>query len=280
VGGGALLAVLLSLPGLAPAHDLWIVPGKYRLEPSESTRVFVNSGDVFPESLTLLGSHRVAELSVHGPGWPDGFTLVTEFRVDGRSLTFDLAPPAPGSHVLGLETRPRTVRLKPEDFEDYLSEEKLARMAELREQAGESEEAAVERYTKWAKTVIEVAGDVTAGGDAAPAWAQPIGHRIELVPLQDPNRLSSGDSFAFEVRFEGEPLGSARVVGGRAGGDEVLEVETDDGGKASVRLPKPGRWYVRTLHMIRSEEDPEVRWESFWCTFTFEVAESARESDR
>lgn len=278
VSAAALLLLgVQAQPGAA--HDLWILAGKYRLAPAETTRVFVNSGDTFPESLTLVGAHRVDELLVRGPGWPDGEERITEFRVDGESLTFDLAPPAIGSHVLGLATRPRTVRLKPEDFEDYLAEEKLTDMAELRKEAGESGEAAVERYTKWAKTVVEVEGEPD-DEDSNPLWREPLGHRIEIVPLRDPNGLFADDELPFQVLFEGQALAAARVSSGRAGGGEAVEVETDAGGEASVSLPFPGRWYLRTIHMVRSEEDPQVRWESFWCTLTFEVRERSGETKR
>ena len=80
------VALLLFLPSIGLAHDLWILPGKYRLEVGEVTRVFVNNGDVFPESLTLLGEHRVREASSTAPA---GKAPISEFRVDGKSLTFD-----------------------------------------------------------------------------------------------------------------------------------------------------------------------------------------------
>jgi hypothetical protein len=56
------LSLLLLFPAPGFAHDLWILPGKYRLGVGELTRVFVNNGDVFPESLTLLGEQRLSEV--------------------------------------------------------------------------------------------------------------------------------------------------------------------------------------------------------------------------
>src|SRR3972149_1248759 len=133
VGGVLALLLLFSSPGFA--HDLWILPGKYRLRADEVTRVFVNNGDVFPESLTLLGKERLSEvLSVSSAGE----LPISDFRVDGKSLTFDFQSAAPGSHVIVLGTRPRTVRMKGEVFEDYLGVEGLTALAAIREELGQT----------------------------------------------------------------------------------------------------------------------------------------------
>jgi uncharacterized GH25 family protein len=257
------LVALFASP--ASAHDLWIVPGKYRLEVGEITRVFINNGDLFPESLTLLGEHRLSEVRALSPA---GTVTISGFRTDGRSLTFDFQPETPGSHVIALGTKPRAVRMNGEDFEKYLSEAGLTAIEEQRTTLGEAGRPAVERYTKWAKTVVEV-------GEEAPsedAWATAVGDRLEIVPLEPPNRVRPGESLRLRVLYAGTPLTGAAIVGGRAAGPpNEIAVSTDDRGEAAVNLSTSGRWYVRAIHMIRVEDDPQVQWESFWATLTFEV---------
>ena len=258
--------VALSLPIPGSAHDLWMIPGKFRLDMGESTRIFINNGDVFPEAHSLLAEQRVAGLWLHGQGEP---TPVTERRVDGRSLTFDFEASKPGIYVLALSTRPRRVRLKAADFNDYLENEGLPRAFELRNELGEAEQATVERYTKWAKAYIAVAG----GEVEDPPWAEPVGHRFEIVPISNPTRVEAEDELSFRVLFDGEPLEGTVVVGARAGGPEKeIEAVTDEDGVVNVSVSSSGRWYLRAIHMTRPEEDPEVQWESFWCTLTFEAA--------
>lgn len=262
-GALALSLALASAPGFA--HDLWIVPGKYRLRAEEVTRVFVNNGDVFPESLTLLGEHRLS--AVHSVS-SAGELPVSDFRVDGKSLTFDFQSAAPGAHVIVLGTRPRTVRMKAEDFEDYLAKEGLAAIAETRKELGETGKPAVERYAKWAKTVVDVGDE--SGSERS--WAEAVGQTLEIVPMDHPNRVQPGATLRLRVLLEGQPLAGASVTGARASGPaKEIRTTTDDAGEALVTPTAPGRWYLRAIHMTRAEGDPEVDWQSFWATLTFEV---------
>ena len=261
---------VFALPNPVSAHDLWMIPGKFRLAMGESTRIFINNGDVFPEALSLLAEERVAGLWLHGQGKT---TPVTRFRVDGRSLTFDFEETNPGIHALALSTVPRRVRLKAADFNDYLENEGLALAFELRKEFGEAELATFERYTKWAKAYIAVAGVV----EKDYAWVEPVDHPFEIVPISNPTRVEAEDEFFLRVLFAGEPLEGIVVVGGRAGGPEKeIEAVSDEEGVVKVSVSSSGRWYLRAIHMVRLEDDPDVQWESFWCTLTLEVAARAR----
>jgi uncharacterized GH25 family protein len=263
VRGAIALLLFLSSSGLA--YDLWILPGKFRLQADELTRVFVNNGEVFPESLTLLGEHRLREVSSTSPS---GELPISGFRVDGKSLTFDFRSAASGSHVITLETKPRTVRMKGEDFESYLAEEGLIAMAGMRKELGQSSEPAVERYTKFAKTVVEV-GEPS---DSKRTWAEGVGQAFEIVPLDDPNEVEAGEPLRLRVLFDSEPLSGASIRGARASAEaKEISTTTDERGECSVTPAAPGRWFVRALHMVHLEEDPEVSWESYWATLTFEV---------
>ena len=273
VRGLLLAGAAMLIAAAASAHDLWMVAGRYRLRPGEVSRVFITSGDRFPEGLSLLGEHRVASLVLQGPA---GEEKITAFRVDGKALSFEIRPKEPGSYVLALGTRPRRVRLPADDFEDYLEENGLIQIRELRVELGENEAPAVERYAKWAKTVIDVEGEAETetAGDVPPAWAREIGHPIEIVPAANPNQLAPGDGLEVRVLFQGEPLEGAIVEGGLAGGPRrQVEATTDERGRARLSFPEPGRWYLRSLHMVRRDGDPALQWESFWCTLTFEIVE-------
>lgn len=262
---------LLLRSSAAFAHDLWVLPGKYRLAAGETTRVFINDGDEFPESLTLLGKQRLTEVVFRGA---DDEKTITEFRVDGKSLTFDIESETAGTYVIALGTRARRVRMKAEDFRDYLSEEKLDEITKMREERNENEQAAVESYAKWAKAVVDV-GETGVDAEKAGSipWNEPVGQPFEIVPLHHPNRVEPGGELPIRVLFRGEPLPGVNVIGARASGrSREIETRTDESGEARVTVSAPGRWYLRALHMIRGEEDPEVQWESFWCTLSFEVA--------
>ncbi len=272
---GLVFLVLALWTSSAGAHDLWLVAGKYRLAPGELTRVFINSGDQFPESLSLVGELRLATVAVHGPL---EVRRISAFRVDGKSLSFDLQATAVGSHVLALGTRPRRVRLKADDFHDYIEENGLERILALRDELGESADAAVERYSKWAKATIDVGGvgdpESESEKDTEPSWSRPVGHRIEIVPSRNPNRVLPGEELEVQLLYEGQPLADMPIFGGKAGGPRgEIKTKTDGSGKAVVTIPSDGRWYLSSIHLVRLDDDPQISWESFWCTLTFEIEE-------
>jgi len=267
VRGLLFLAAVLFVAGGAHAHDLWIVSGRYWLEPFETTRVFVNSGDVYPESLTLVSERRVGAVAVHGP---EGVRSLSDFRIDGKSLSFELTARSPGSRVLALSTAPRRVRLRPAEFGVYLEENGLDSIRELREELEEADAPALERYSKFAKAFVDI-GDVESMDQDAP-WSRIVGHPIEIVPQQNPNRLVSGGQLDVQVLYDSEPLAGAPLRAGKAGtGTEEVILTTDESGNATATFTSDGRWYLRTIHMVRLEDDTEAEWESFWATMTFEV---------
>ncbi len=57
----------------------------------------------------------------------------------------------------------------------------------------------------------------------------------------------------------------------RGGASRRVKTVTDSDGRATLIMGESGRWYLRTIHMVRLPEDPEAEWESFWSTLTFEV---------
>jgi uncharacterized GH25 family protein len=246
------------------AHDLWVVPGKFQLRSGEKIRIFLNSGDDFPKSDSLLGEFRISSFTLFSTSEQ---IPLSRFVADGKSLTTEMKAPLRGTVVLALETKPRLVRLKADEFNEYVKEEGLLRIFGEREEHGELDDAVVERYTKWAKAILVVEeGDDT--------WQKPTGMTIEIMPEDDPYEYKAGQELSFQVLFDGKPLPGSTLVAQRAGGPpKELEYVTGNEGRARFTFAESGRWYVRTIHMIRLVDDPETQWESFWTTLTFEVQE-------
>ncbi len=227
----AALAALLLLPSSGLAHDLWILPGKFRVQVDESTRVFVNNGDVFPESLTLLGEHRVRGVISKNAA---GESAIAQFRVDGKSLTFEFHSAAPGSHVIALGTKPRTVRMNGVDFEGYLAEEGLTEIAEMRKELGQSSAPAVERYSKFAKAVVEVGNESSAERAWAETVGQPFENRASRPPQPGPDRRA--------VPAASSPRGRAARRSERQGGPGFRSRGRDrDGERRAGRVLGYGR---------------------------------------
>jgi uncharacterized GH25 family protein len=159
------------------------------------------------------------------------------------------------------------VRLKADEFNEYLKDDGLPHILELRAERGEADQAVVERYAKWAKAVLKVGDD-----EADDTWSRPAGLKMEIVPLVNPYELDGGGELAVVALFEGRPVAGLTVTATRAGGlrNEVAGV-TDEQGRVGLSLSQPGRWYLHTIHMVPVDDEPEVQWESFWATLAFEI---------
>ncbi len=259
-----IVLALVFAGGPVAALDLWVVPGKFVLNPGEKIRVFLNSGDEFPESESLVGEFRIRSFSLTSA---TKTTPLTNFMTDGKSLTTEITAPDEGTAVLAVAVKPRLVRLKADEFNEYLEADGLTHILDERRERQESDAAVVERYAKWAKAVLKIA----AGGDDT--WKKPVGLKLEIVPEVNPNEVGPGETLTVRVLFDDEPVSGLTLVGGRAGGPrQELRVVTDPEGRADVLIPESGRWYLRTIHMIRVEDDPQIQWDSFWTTLTFEVS--------
>ena len=52
---------------------------------------------------------------------------------------------------------------------------------------------------------------------------------------------------------------------------EAVTTRTDGYGIARIPLSAGGRWYVKTIHMVERDAEPDVDYESNWATLTFEI---------
>ena len=262
--GVCLLVASLAAPVLG--HDLWLVPGRFRMTPGESIRIFINNGDQFPESLTLLGKQRVRRLE-----WAsiDGKVRVVETAVDGKSLSFDLQAPSSGHAVLSLETEPRTIRLTAEDFRSYLESEQQESLIDRIASAEEARGALIERYQKYAKALLLGRMPVAREDDL---WRRAVGHRLEIVPESMPGEFVSGERLRFKVLFGGEPIAGVRLVAGRSDEQPFELGTTSIDGTVGMSLEHPGRWFVRAfIIQPMPDESLDADYESFWATLTFEI---------
>lgn len=257
------LIVTLLLTAVTLAHDTWLVPVKFVCEPGEEVAVDLSTGMDYPVSLGAAAPDRIAAWLLRGAG---AERQVTGYAIDGESLRATVKPDAPGTWMIIAATKPKLISLPAEEFNEYLVHDGLTRVRDLRAREGLLEQDAVERYSKYPKTLIQV-GSVL---DETPLTAS--GAIIEIVPLANPYRLTQGDRLPVQVLFRGAPLAGAEVAWSAPGvGESFLGTVISDGrGIAEVPLERSGSFVIRTITMERVRQ-PEYEWESFWASLTFAV---------
>lgn len=256
---------LLLAMGLA-AHDTWLVPTTFRVTPGQPVKVALNTSEDFPTSDSAATPDRIERFEAVTAS---GRAQVTGYRVEEKSLVAELTP-GPGLTLVAAVSKPRLIVLEEKDFNTYIREEGLENVVEARAARGESYATGRERYSKVAKLVL-----CDEGGKANDRrYRQPLGLRLEIVPLSDPCGLVAGGTLVVQVLFEGRPLANAWVGAGTAGthGHHYpYRQRTDAAGRAIVRLDRAGPWFVRALHMVPSTEFDDADWQSWFSTLTLGV---------
>ncbi|HWL54912.1 MAG TPA: DUF4198 domain-containing protein [Chthoniobacteraceae bacterium] len=107
-----------------------------------------------------------------------------------------------------------------------------------------------------------VAEQPGAPADDGPWFARAYGDPLEMVPLSDPVRLETGDTFRVRLLYKGQPLADTvvscipRGVVLKGEFDRAYEARTDANGDAAFTLRKPN-FYLIVAHQGAPEETGE-----------------------
>jgi hypothetical protein len=173
----------------------------------------------------------------------------------------------PGLYVVGYRSKHSVVELEPEKFLLYLSEEGLEPIFDQRLERGEASEKARERYSRCAKSIV-----ATRGAGDLEGFDRDLGFTFELIPQKNPCALAPGDELPIEVRFEGKPIEGVLVVAMHAlEPQNKVSLRSDANGQVTLPLARAGFWLVKAVHMVRSPDQEQAQWESFWASLTFDT---------
>jgi uncharacterized GH25 family protein len=245
------------------AHDFWLVPKKFRISPGDSLIISANTGMDFPNSLGAVTPDRIDQFILVGESIKEN---ITEFAVHDKSLVANYSFEIPGTYVIAAALKPREIKLTGKEFNEYLLADGLPNIYELRKKEGILDKDAVEHYSKYPKTIIQVGNKM----DNSPI--KPIGLPVEIVPQVNPYELKKGDELEVLVLFREKPLPEAEIAWSFPGrGEEFAgSTKTDEEGLASIPLIKAGPYVIRLTHMEWVKK-PTHEWESYWTSLTFEV---------
>ena len=245
------------------AHDFWLVPQKYWISSGETLTISANTGMDFPNSLNPVTPDRVAQFILAGK---TGIEELTDLSVQGNSLITAYTFEKPGTYVLATALKPKEIKLTAEEFNEYLLLDGLTSVYEFRKKEGILDKDAIEYYSKYPKTIIQVDNqlDQTA--------MKPLNLPVEIVPQVNPYELKLGDKLPVSVFFKGNALPKAELSWSYPGQGEKFAgtVETDKNGNATIPLTKTGPYVIRLTHMEWVKK-PTHEWESYWASLTFEV---------
>src|SRR5207245_9901734 len=112
----------------------------------------------------------------------------------------------PGLLIIGYQSHPKPIVLPANTFNQYLREEGLEAIAELRARRNQTDSVAREIFSRCAKSLVYYGTPTAAQGDQA------VGFTLELVAEKNPYILRAGQDLTLRLTYEGRPLPDTLVV--------------------------------------------------------------------
>ena len=250
-------ALALTAPLLA--HDMWIEPMSFSPQTGEIVGVKLRVGqdflgDPLARDASLINQFIVEDSEGRKP-------LVGR---DGGDPAGFLRVPAPGLLVVGYRSNPSAVELPAEKFNQYVKDEGLDAVADLRARRNETAAKARELFARCAKSLILSGQPTEAQADRS------LGFTLELVAERNPYLLRAGQDLPVRLTYENRPLAGALVVAmNRLNPAQKLSARTGKDGRVRLRLQPGGMWMIKAVHMIPAPSGTNADWASFWASLTF-----------
>lgn len=273
-----LVLSIAGTAGILTAHDFWLVPSGLTAGPGASLEVLGQSGSRFPTSGGATQPAQVVEARIISGASDE---KVTDLSVSGKSLMLRHRPRSAGQYVVGVKLAARSARTTPARLQRYIALEGAPELAARYETEGAYPvmDSVTQESAKFAKTIVQY------GARGARAFNKPVGHPLEMVPLDDPSSARVGQSVRVRLLLDGKPLPNVHV---RAGwGDPALVnaeppaagtapatpdqvILTDAEGVAKIAITDAGLWNVRTLYAYGMRGMP-AHWLVYFSTMVFSV---------
>lgn len=173
-----------------------------------------------------------------------------------------------GYHILSIETTSAHSTLAAQEFADYVKEEGLTPIAQIRAANGQTDQDGREIYSRRGKALIQI-GKNTDMPDAH--VTAPIGLTLEIVPDTNPYTLSEGEAQTSTIYYRGEPIQGVTIG--------LISLDTDAGilalsetnSKGKVTFPRQGQGSYM-LHAVWSDElegNPEAEFDTIFSSLSF-----------
>lgn len=259
----ALSLVVAAVP--AKAHDFWIQPQHFHIEPGAPLGFTFQIGHAAARQRWGNGLERIVLLEDISPGK----------RVDRRgnvrlsdATDFVTGFAPAGLHVVAMQSTTALSELPAIRFNDYAKAEGLAAVLAARQSGGTTQLSGRERYTRRAKTFIQV-GARTATNQALAT--RPVGLKLEIVPERNPYALGASRKLPVYVLYRGIRLANATVKLTDLDQDAkpLAVAVTDRSGRAVFDVPADGKYLLNVIWSEPVKGDPQFDFETTFSSLTF-----------
>ncbi len=259
--------LLVAVFHVAFAHEFWLMPAKFRLEAGETVHVKLLVGEHFKGEDWGRKRERTQEmLHFWATGKQDLTAAAT--KSDANDLMVRFAEE--GTHLVIMRSKNSFIEMEAGKFNEYLKEDGIENILQLREQKGESKKKSREFYQRNVKTLVQ------AGDKPDETHGKETGMPLEIIPLQNSYRLKPGDELSVKVLFGCKPLAGHAVRTWHKTGNAQTPanegiIRTDAQGAATFVLNAKGYWMVSLVRMVPYSDTSKADYQSYWASLTFEL---------
>lgn len=250
------------------AHEFWLQPNPFAPAAGRQSEISLFVGEFFIGELVGVTTGHAASIKLVSAKGSEDLTSRAPAGSMLRSLAVSVGQP--GAHVVAYDSQPSQVVLSADKFHAYLNEEGLGAVIRQRETSRTAATEGRERFRRYAKALLKVGGRSDATALVA------VGQKLEIVPLTDPLQARAGDPLRFEVRLDAlaQPGVLVKAWHRRGGQTVAIRATTDSTGRVLFELPFTGPWMLNAVHMVPITGNPDLDWDSFWSSLTFELSGS------
>ncbi|MCY7351088.1 MAG: DUF4198 domain-containing protein [Cytophagaceae bacterium] len=258
----ALLSLLLT------SHDYWFSAEKFILKKGDTLTLHLLVGDdLNAEEERVVQRYKTINYALHTAAGAENLLPAMQdstLPILHKQLNFN------GLGLISMERNFSRITLVDSMFHRYLIHEYQIDAMDTREKPGRKHARERERYARSLKVLVQVGQPNSADR----TFARRLGHRIEIIPGQNPYLMKPGNLLEAQLLFEGKPMLKKVIMALHKEPDgkfTELITYTDEQGFARFKLPYRGAWVLRTTHLRPCQNCPDADWESFWTAFSFAI---------
>jgi uncharacterized GH25 family protein len=256
------LGILLTA-SFTLSHEFWLQTKKFRYALGEEMNVAFLVGENFEGEPWDLKKNKIEKLELSHLA--KSIDLRQQVKPEAKEkLKYKFAEE--GTYLLSMESNNAFIELEAEKFNDYLKEDGLDDVLDIRTKTNTLNKPSREFYSRHVKLLVQ-AGKKTDG-----SFKKKTGMRLEIIPAQNPYLLKSGDYLQCLVLFDGKPSPHQMIKVWNKIGNTTFQQNnyTEDDGMIKFPISSKGPWMVSTVKMIASEK-PGADWQSFWGSLVFGI---------
>lgn len=249
----------------AAAHDFWIQPQQYRVavgQPVGATLLVGHGKDRQRWSNDVSRVPLLLDISAAGR-----MNLRSNMRL-GETTDIAVRLNTSGLHIIALQSVPSRSVLPALRFNQYLTDEGLSLPLAARSRTGSTKLPGRERYSRRAKTLIQVGAQTVANTGLV---TRPVGLKLEIVPAKNPYALDRTRRLPVQVLYKGKPLAGASIRLTRLESDErpIASKITNRSGRATFVVPPIGSWLLNVVWSEPITGDPQADFDTIFSSLTF-----------